>query len=105
MNEHLIENVRVRQEHVNKIFSGKLDFQPAAVLVNANLKGYCRVYLDQSSLVFFLANLSKIKNTLNRTYLYRVLFDQIKMRNLKPNEYLECIFTHLVVEENLIIIP
>ncbi|CDW91141.1 aminopeptidase n [Stylonychia lemnae] len=105
MNETTIENVRIYGDHVKNIFSGNLELCPAAILVNSNCKGYCRVHLDQQSLNHFLINLSKVKNAVNRAYLYRVIFDQIKLRNLKPNDYLEALFTEIVVEENFTIIP
>jgi len=41
---------------------GPFDKVPAAVLVNANNTGYCRVVLDDTSIKFFLNNLSNIEN-------------------------------------------
>lgn len=58
-----------------KIYEGNLEKFPKAVLINANNKGYCRVLFDESSKVFFLQNLSKVKSNLNRSYLWRALYD------------------------------
>lgn len=55
---------------------------PCAILVNGNLKGYCRTVLDKESLEFFLGNLSKVKDDLNRSYIWRTLWDNLKIKVL-----------------------
>jgi hypothetical protein len=56
--------------------------KPSAILVNGNNKGYCRTVLDYESLQFFLANLSKVKDDLNRSYIWRTLWDNLKIKIL-----------------------
>jgi hypothetical protein len=56
--------------------------KPSAILVNGNNKGYCRTVLDHESLQFFLANLSKVKDDLNRSYIWRTLWDNLKIKIL-----------------------
>jgi hypothetical protein len=58
--------------------------KPEAVLLNANNKGYARVVLDQESLNFMLQNLTKIKSDLNRSYIWRILSDTIKLKEVTP---------------------
>ena len=55
-----------------------------ACLLNANNKGYCRVKLDPDHMLYFREVLQKI-DTMNRCYLMRVLYDQVRMRNLAPD--------------------
>lgn len=47
---------------------------------------------------FFLANLSKINGTLNRTYIWRALCDNLKIKVVKPEEFIKCIEDHFVAE-------
>lgn len=66
-------------------------------MVDANCKGYCRVILDQDSLEFFLENLN-IVDTLNRCYLWQILFDHVHMLKISPMDYLTAVNTHLMDE-------
>lgn len=61
-----------------------LDFKPKAVLVNSKNKGYCRSVLDPESLEFFLANISKIEVDHDRSLIWRILGDNLKLSVLKP---------------------
>ena len=75
-------------------------------MVNANNKGYCRVVLDKISLKFFLENLSKIEDDLNRNYIWRILCDNLKIKNVTPDEFIQCVNDHLIkeTEENTMMV-
>jgi hypothetical protein len=51
--ESIIENVKIQ---ASEIITGEvigLTKKPAAILINANNKGYCRAILDKESEIFF----------------------------------------------------
>jgi hypothetical protein len=75
-----------------------INVRPCAILVNGDNKGYCRSILDAESLIFFLANLSKIKDDLNRSYIWRTLWDNLKLGILTGEQYLECVLNHFLTE-------
>jgi hypothetical protein len=53
----IFENMRILpQAQTVSVIKG-LKKKPAAILLNANNKGYCRVTLDNDSKTFFLTNL------------------------------------------------
>lgn len=83
-----------------------MEIKPKAVLVNANNKGYCRVVLDSESLAFFLQNLSSIDDDLNRNYVWRILCDNLKIKVLKPQEFIQCVIDHIgkETEENTMMV-
>jgi hypothetical protein len=66
--------------------------------VNGNNRGYCRTILDKQSLAFFLANLSKIKDDLNRSYIWRTLWDNLKIKVLTGEQFLSCVQDHFLIE-------
>ncbi len=106
--ETLWSDIRIKAEEITfdeATMEGPLEYMPVAVLVNANNKGYCRVVLDQQSMDFFLANLSKIENSSNRSYLWRILADQVVLLRMKPIQYLECVFAHMPKETDGFILP
>ena len=47
-------------------------------LVNANNKGYCRVLMSESELIYFGQIMDEL-DTVNRCYVWRILFDHVKM--------------------------
>ena len=75
-----------------------LNNKPCAILVNGNNKGYCRTVLDNESLKFFLANLSKIKDDLNRSYIWRTLWDNLKIKVVTGEQFLQCVLDHFMTE-------
>lgn len=80
--------------------NGKLKQAPVAVLPNSSNKGYCRVVLDHASIEHFVAHFMESHvNTYNRTYLWRILFDHIKMKKMHPNKFLEIVITNLIHEQ------
>lgn len=79
--------------------------KPSAVLINANNKGYARVLLDQESLKFVYENLHRFKSDINRSYLWRTLCDLIKIYLVKPNDFLQCLIDHIVLEDEEYTMP
>ena len=83
------------------MFSQELDEDEEPIKVvampNANCKGYCRVLLDKTSTEFFLENLSQV-GMANRCYLWRILFDQVRLIKISPMEFLTAVQTHLLPE-------
>ena len=59
-------------------------------LVNANNKGFCRALLDQDSLDFFCEFLGEV-DTVNRCYLWRILFDHVIMLKLSPLDFITAV--------------
>lgn len=76
------ESVRARFE---ELFTSNNN--PIIAMANANLKGYCRVLLDQPSLDFFVEYLSEI-DAVNRCYLWRILFDHVTLLQLAPVNFI-----------------
>ena len=66
--------------------------------MNANLKGYCRTVIDPKSLDFFLHNLSLIEDELNRSYIWRTLWDNLKINIVSVEQYLQCFIKHFFKE-------
>jgi hypothetical protein len=62
-----------------------------AVLLNSGTKGYARVLLDPQSISFFLANMNMIDDQLDRSYIWMLLRDHLKLCMLSPKDYLKCI--------------
>jgi hypothetical protein len=111
----VLENVRVKAAEVTvdivSQFSeaiqkkvGELG-ENLAVLVNANNKGYCRTQLDDRSINYFAENLQHIDHTVNRCYLWRILYDHVRTCKLPPMMYIEIACMHLKAEKESQIIP
>ena len=81
------------------------DGEPIRVisLVNANCKGYCRVKLDRHSAEYFQEHLSSI-DTVNRCYLWRILFDHVRLLKISPQDFLTAVNAHLLQESETQII-
>jgi hypothetical protein len=90
--------VRVLPQLLTKDIAVGLKEMPQAVLINANLKGYCRNVLDPDSLQFFLENLSSIEDDLTRSYIWRTLWDNLKIQVLSGEDFLKCVLNHFEVE-------
>lgn len=75
-----------------------LETLPEAVLVNAGVKGYCRTIIDSMSLSFFLESLSLIKDDLNRSYVWRTLWENLKLGNVTGFQVLDCFLKHFPEE-------
>jgi len=73
-------------------------------MVNANNKGYCLALLDQPSVDFFCENLSSV-DTVNRCYLWRILFDHVGLLSLSPMEFITTVQSHLLDESEGQIVP
>jgi len=67
--------------------------------VNANNKGYCRVLMSQDELKFFGAGLDKL-DTVNRCYLWRILWDHVKMGQLKIEDFWQVFIEKIKKETN-----
>ena len=61
-----------------------------ACLVNANNKGYCRVKLDKEHIKYFKEIYSEL-DTMNRCYLQRILYDQVRLQIFQPAEFVELV--------------
>lgn len=57
---------------------------PLAILLDSNNKGYCRVILDEFSKIFLLENLKKIKEDINRSYIWRIFMDSVIREDITP---------------------
>lgn len=57
----------------------KIPFEPVAALLNSGNLGYARVLLDDDSLYYFIANFDKIPTQLDRSQLYIIFFDCVKL--------------------------
>jgi aminopeptidase N len=74
-------------------------FKPVAALLNSGNLGYARVLLDGDSLKFFLANFDKIPAQLDRSQLYIIFFDCVKLLQISPQEFLD-MFLKAAQKEN-----
>lgn len=59
-------------------------FKPEAALLNSGNLGYARVLLSEPECQFFLKHLAKVGDQLDRTYLWMILYDHLKMQRVKP---------------------
>ena len=82
-----------------------LTFKPKGVLVNANNKGYCRVIFDADSINFFTKNVSMIKDDVNRSNIWRILCDNMRLNIISGQDLLKCVITHLESEEEEFTLP
>ena len=57
----------------------KIPFKPDAALLNSGNLGYARVLLDDDSLKFFIANFDRLPTQLDRSQLYIIFFDCVKL--------------------------
>lgn len=64
------------------------------VVINANLKGYCRVVLDPSHMNFFMDNIG-LMDEVNRSYMWHILYDHVLMNQAEPREFF------LTVQKNI----
>lgn len=71
------------------------NMRPVAALVNASNQGYARVILDNSSIEYFLANISSIKMQADRTQTWQVLHDHVRMCKVSPADFLKCVIEHI----------
>lgn len=79
--------------------SNALTETPVAILPNANNHGYCRAVLDKASLNHFIGYLSSPHiDDYNRAYLWRILFDHVRMLKLTPEDYLKTFEKHFGTE-------
>lgn len=93
-NQRSFSNLTIKNQEWTKDIITGLEAKPSAILVNGNNKGYCRSILDKQSLDFFLANMSKISDELNRSYLWRTLWDNLKIGLLTGEQFLQCVLDH-----------
>lgn len=77
--ERIFSNIILQAENYTYDVITGLEIKPAAILVNANNKGYCRVVFEKESLHYFLEHLNLIESDLNRTYIWRTLTDNMKI--------------------------
>mmetsp|Transcript_29662 Transcript_29662/g.39433 ORF Transcript_29662/g.39433 Transcript_29662/m.39433 type:complete len:171 (+) Transcript_29662:1750-2262(+) len=68
-------------------------------LLNANNRGYCRVLMSTDELRFFGSVLDKL-NTVNRCYMWRILFDHVKMGSLKIDDFWQVLLAKFRAETN-----
>ena len=79
--------------------------KPAAILLNANNKGYCRVTLDKDSRNFFLEHLQKCQDDLNRSNIWRIICDNMKMGLVSAQEFIKCFNDHILAENEEYTLP
>jgi hypothetical protein len=78
---------------------GKLVQTPVAVMPNSNNRGYCRALLDEASLAHFVKYLSAEHiSAYDRTYLWKILYDQVRLLSFSPLNYIKTILAHLASE-------
>jgi aminopeptidase N len=70
-------------------------FEVKAALPNSGTLGYARVLLDDASIAYFLANMKSVKDQADRTYIWMILRDHIKLLSVSPKAYLECIILNI----------
>ena len=94
----VFQNLRIKAEARTSHIIDKLATLPSAILINANNKGYARVILDSNSLKFFLRNLSKVEDDINRCNIWRVICDNMKLGLVSAKEVINCICDHIIPE-------
>ena len=101
----IYENVKVLAAAQTISAVSGLQEKPSAILLNANNKGYCRVTLDKDSKSFFLVNLSKCQDDINRSNIWRIICDNMKLGLITGTEVIECFNKHMVGETEEYTLP
>ena len=101
----IYENVKVLAAAQTISAVSGLQKKPSAILLNANNKGYCRVTLDKDSKSFFLGNLSKCQDDINRSNIWRIICDNMKLGLITGTEVIECFNKHIVGETEEYTLP
>jgi|LauGreDrversion4_2_1035121.scaffolds.fasta_scaffold76921_2 hypothetical protein len=78
---------------------------PRGILINANNKGYCRVIFDEESKTFFLGNVSKIEDDINRCNVWRIICDNMKLGLISGEEVINCVCEHIIPESEEFTLP
>lgn len=104
-NPTIYENIRVLAAAQTVSAIRGLQKKPSAILLNANNKGYCRVTLDKDSKNFFLGNLSKCQDDINRSNIWRIICDNMKMGLITGAEVIECFNKHIISETEEYTLP
>lgn len=86
---------------INKLKGKK---KPVAVLLNKDDICYFKQVFSFEDTVFLTKNINKIKNPTDRLVISRELYEMIKTNNLKSEDYLDYVFTHLVKESDQLIL-
>jgi hypothetical protein len=101
----IYENIKVLAAAQTISAVSGLQKKPSAILLNANNKGYCRITLDKDSKSFFLGNLSKCQDDINRSNIWRIICDNMKMGLITGTEVIECFNKHIVGESEEYTLP
>lgn len=62
------------------------------------MKGYCKTWFDKESLEFFLENLSRIDNSLNKGMIMRIICDYAKHGKLSIERFFTFLEMHFIYE-------
>lgn len=60
---------------------------------------------DEKSKIFFLENVGKIKDDINRMNVWRILCDNIKVNNVSGEELINCVIENIVDENEEYTLP
>lgn len=97
------ENVRLGRIDVPVFYTEQKmrgSVPPAAFFPNYQDYGYVIVQLDPVSRKYFLQNIQNEKDVFLRTLLWGTLWDNVRLGNLDPKEYVELVIKHLDVEKD-----
>lgn len=74
------------------------NMRPVAALVNSGNQGYARVLLDDSSIQYFLDNISSLKSQADRTQTWGILDDHVRMCRVSPAAFIKAVVDHIGAE-------
>ena len=87
--------VKDQAETTLDVFNGA---QAAAVILNVEDWGYCKIRIDNSSLAALKTNLIKIKEPLTRQLVYRALWDMVRDIKISAVEFIEFVIQQFPLE-------
>ena len=78
----------------------ELSVTPKAVIVNAGLKGYLRVILDERTINFCKSDLFTAPiGDFDRSLLWRQFYDNILAGKVKPHDFVRAVIAYFETEE------
>lgn len=99
------DNVRLGQTSAPSVFfiqqyCGNPSVPPEAFFLNYQDYGYVIFYLDPTSRKYFLKNIQNEKDDFLRTLLWGTLWDNVRLANLDPKDYVDLVIKNLGTERD-----
>lgn len=95
--QYIVQKFKLNAETFTEL-EVKAGFKVRAALLNSGNLGYARVLLDDQSTSYFLEKIGSIEDQLDRSYVWMILRDHVKLCKVSPSEYIECFVKNMGIE-------